>query len=426
MAGQIELGHEPPLLLSDESENAPVRRAVSIRWLGGTILTGLTSVFLMGGALMAALDNPNQLASLPDGVELEHGAVSPKDGFGQKSDRMRPIEEEIATRQILQVSTVTRQGERDFIKLRPFARITATLGAAKDDQQVEIPEYDVLRIFADSSAPEPAAASASGDGTISDTNVDGEVSVKVSALPVGTPVMNSVALDSSAVEQIVRAAAKFGGGGDLKMATAMAYASDADYGGDVGMVEGEDPFSALGVKIVPENVSNIAKSDVETIAGQTVDEKLITVSGDKELLVVLEENNMTEDDATEVVTALAELIDLNDLDADNKIRIAYTADESDAAAERALRVSVYEDGVHQATVARSDAETFVRADEPSPLPEAVADADTVVNRSAALPKLYDAVYRTALEQQVPAPLVDQLIRIFAFDVDFQEIGRAHV
>jgi murein DD-endopeptidase MepM/ murein hydrolase activator NlpD len=36
-----------------------------------------------------------------------------------------------------------------------------------------------------------------------------------------------------------------------------------------------------------------------------------------------------------------------------------------------------------------------------------------------LPKLYDAVYRTALDQQVPAPLVDQLIRVFAFDVDFQ-------
>ena len=36
-----------------------------------------------------------------------------------------------------------------------------------------------------------------------------------------------------------------------------------------------------------------------------------------------------------------------------------------------------------------------------------------------MPKVYDAVYRTALEQQVPKPLIDQLIRIFAFDVDFQ-------
>jgi murein DD-endopeptidase MepM/ murein hydrolase activator NlpD len=390
-----------------------------MRWLGGTILTGLTSVFLMGGALMAALDSPNHFAGPPDASGTDLAEIDGVNGFGQKSDRMRPIEEEIATRQILQVSTVTRHGERDFIKLRPFARITATLGTANDeDRQVDIPEYDVLRIFADSSTPDPGSAGTGDDGTLSDTNVDGEVSVKVSELPVGTPVMSTVALDSAAVEQIVRAAAKFGGGGDLKMATAMAYANDADYGGDVGMVEGEDPFSALGVKIVPENVSSVAKSDVEAIAGQTFQEKLVTLTGNEELLTVLEKNNMTEDDATEVVTALAELMDLSKLDSENKIRVAYIPDEDDAAAESAIRVSVYENGVHQATVARSDADTFVRADEPNPLPESTAETETV-NRTAALPKLYDAVYRTALEQQVPGPLVDQLIRIFAFDVDFQ-------
>ena len=36
-----------------------------------------------------------------------------------------------------------------------------------------------------------------------------------------------------------------------------------------------------------------------------------------------------------------------------------------------------------------------------------------------MPKLYDAVYETALAQQVPKPLIDQLIRMFAYDVDFQ-------
>jgi len=418
--GRVDLGNEPPLLLSDEPKTAPVRRAVSMRWLGGTILTGLTSVFLMGGALTAALDNPHQFAELPDAAGIGIAENDDANSFSQKSDRMRPIEEEIATRQILQVSTVTRQGERDFIKLRPFAKISATLGTAKDEErQVEIPEYDVLRIFADTSTPEPGPTGPADDGTISDTNVDGEVSVKVSNLPVGTPMMSTVALDGAAVEQIVRAAAKFGGGGDIKMTAAMAYANDVDYGGDVGMVEAEDPFSALGVKIVPENVSNVAKSDVETVAGQIVQEKLFSVSGNDEMLTVLEKNNMTEDDATEVVTALADLMDLSSLDSDNKIRVAYTPDEDDAAAERAIRVSVYENGVHQATVARSDADAFVRADEPNPLPESVAEEDTVVSRAAALPKLYDAVYRTALDQQVPAPLVDQLIRIFAFDVDFQ-------
>ena len=36
-----------------------------------------------------------------------------------------------------------------------------------------------------------------------------------------------------------------------------------------------------------------------------------------------------------------------------------------------------------------------------------------------MPRLYDAVYETALEQEVPPPLIEQLVRIFAYDVDFQ-------
>ncbi len=216
-AGTVDLGNEPPLYLTQEPETTPVPRAISFRWLGGTILTGLTSIFLMGGALMAALDNPNQFASLPDALGLEVGEAG-DDEFGQKSDRMRPIEEEVATRQILQVSTVTRQGERDFIKLRPFAKITATLGSAKEELSAEIPPYDVLRIFADTSASESDAPSPGGsaptstDDQISDTTVDGEVAVKVSALPLDAPGLATVALDAATVEQVVRAAMKFGGG----------------------------------------------------------------------------------------------------------------------------------------------------------------------------------------------------------------------
>ena len=41
----------------------------------------------------------------------------------------------VASRQVLQVSTVTRQGERDLIKLRPFARISTTLSGPQPSAQ---------------------------------------------------------------------------------------------------------------------------------------------------------------------------------------------------------------------------------------------------------------------------------------------------
>ena len=84
-----------------------------------------------------------------------------------------------------------------------------------------------------------------------------------------------------------------------------------------------------------------------------------------------------------------------------------------------IRVSIYDDGAHQATVARADDNSFVRADEPNANLDEFADADSAPATTGGLPRVYDALYATALEQQVPAPLIDQLIRIFAFDVDFQ-------
>jgi hypothetical protein len=128
-AGSVDLGTEPPLMLGDEpEEEAPVRRAVSLRWLAGTILTGFTSIFLMGGALMAALDNPNQFAESPD--QLAETAPGPQAAgieFGRKGDRIRPLEEQIASRQILQVSTVTSPLRQDHrlagdAEIRPFRR----------------------------------------------------------------------------------------------------------------------------------------------------------------------------------------------------------------------------------------------------------------------------------------------------------------
>ncbi|MEH0070496.1 hypothetical protein V6L77_09445 [Pannonibacter sp. Pt2-lr] len=44
----------PPLVVYDERNALPDRRKVSLRWLTGTVLTGVTSIVLMGGALVAA------------------------------------------------------------------------------------------------------------------------------------------------------------------------------------------------------------------------------------------------------------------------------------------------------------------------------------------------------------------------------------
>ena len=452
-AGTIDLGNDPPMIIGedDEGDAAPIPRAVSWRWLTGTVLTGVTSILLMGAALMVALSNPNQFASLPDSFAAN---APDSDGlvFGRKADRMRPVEEHVSNRQVLQVSTVTRQGERDFIKLKPFAKINASLGTGSAEIAAAVPAYDAVRIFADTATPEPATPVAVAAADQSEPGngaaVDGEIAVKVSAFPIANPDLEpSVTLDTPEVEQIVRASAHLIGDG-----TDVAALSYADPNADLAA---GDAISALGVTIVPENVSNIAKSDAGLTLDDGYQEKIIAVAKSENLRSLFQENTITGDDADEIIAAMSQLVDVSRLRPGQKIRVAFATDPATAALDqpnvdqdaspaaadagqdapqnapenaaktaqgvlRPIRVSIYDNGAHQATVARADNNAFVRADEPSATPELFAEALPEEPPAAGgAPKLYDALYQTALEQQVPQPLIEQLIKVFAYDVDFQ-------
>jgi murein DD-endopeptidase MepM/ murein hydrolase activator NlpD len=83
------------------------------------------------------------------------------------------------------------------------------------------------------------------------------------------------------------------------------------------------------------------------------------------------------------------------------------------------RLSVYSGETLEAAVAVTDRGGYVRVTPPRhsakrPSRDETDDADD----SDAM-RLYDSFYETALKQEIPRPIVDELVRIFANDVDFQ-------
>ena len=118
---------------------------------------------------------------------------------------------------------------------------------------------------------------------------------------------------------------------------------------------------------------------------------------------------------------MASPLSSTDIKAGYKLRVALeTSDKADSAKIR--RVSVYYRGNHISSVARRDDGQYVYAPAPAPVP-AIADIEdknaySVVSRKQ-LPSIYNGIYRAALSQKLTKPLARQLIKIFAFDVDFQ-------
>ncbi|MCC6982400.1 MAG: M23 family metallopeptidase [Bauldia sp.] len=407
-SGVIELGDEPALA-SGKEDVQHLRRSVSLRWLSGTVLTGVSSSLLIGGALLAAMDSPRQFVT-PASASVLTQSTGTSD-FAGKADRIEPIIQAPASRQLLQVSTRTRQDDRDLIRLRPFARISAGLSMPSEAEAAAIPAYDPLAIFGEVEAERAPAQAAAATDQIYGAYVNGEVAIKVVEFPLGDPALTAPVIVADAeVESIVRNAARSIASGGV---ATFAYAE-----ADQVREPMDDPFAALGVSIVPENVTLIARSDA---GGSSPSERILYFQSGDTFQTALARSEVPTEDATAITGALNSLIDLNGLRPGEIIRVGLgPAEIGDI--PRPTRVSIYENGVHQATVARTDANAFVRADEPDPMDDLAAAANSgapISTGSGQMPRLYEAIYQTALDQEVPRDLIPELIKIFSYEVDFQ-------
>src|SRR3974390_1062468 len=160
-AGIIDRGPEPPLSV-DGSEAAVIdRRRVSVQWFSGTILTGLCGAALIGGAVFASLDGEMTFARMPERVESAlRGAFGGSDRIVtlHKSDRLPPPGESTAARSVMRVSTVTRVGNRDVMRVRPFVRISGNLSMTTSDLSAKIPPFNAQRMLSDSGSSAPISA----------------------------------------------------------------------------------------------------------------------------------------------------------------------------------------------------------------------------------------------------------------------------
>src|SRR5690606_26430619 len=111
--------------------------------------TGITSCVLMGVALFAALDGRQQLA-IPAEAYAATGDAADQ-GLDKVSRGGRLLGPKIAARPvdkaILEVSTVTHDGEREVVRRQPFAHVKMKL-AMNYKTQENYPAFDPLAIFA--------------------------------------------------------------------------------------------------------------------------------------------------------------------------------------------------------------------------------------------------------------------------------------
>jgi murein DD-endopeptidase MepM/ murein hydrolase activator NlpD len=414
-AERIDLGNEPPLSVDGESTGLVDRRRVSVQWFSGTILTGLCGAALMGGAVFAALDGETNFATVPERVEAAvrgavNGVIDRVANATRKADRLPPPGEANAARQVVRVTTTSRgSGNREIVRVRPFIRVAGNLSLSVSELSASIPPFNAQKMLAQSEGVVAGADGAAG------AEPDAEVSFFTRDLTTALPRAKIAAVVS--IDEVlarVRDAASWDGSTgqrpplitDSIPPTLTAYAPEKN--GDV--------YGGFEPRIVQENVTLLPKTTAQETGGNAWNERTIVLKKGDSVSNILREMGATADDIKAITAAFgARGKDSTPRDG-YKLRVLL-APASDGKRLQPVRVIIATDTSIEAMVAWSDKGKYVAVDVRSANSVAASGSDDEDDGKGV--RLYQSIYETALRNHVPRPVIDDLIRIYSYDVDFQ-------
>ncbi|MDE1156942.1 MAG: M23 family metallopeptidase [Neorhizobium sp.] len=404
------LGEEPPILA--DGRRAPDRREISLRWLSGTFLTGITSSVLMGVALFAALDGRQQMATPAEAYAgLPH---ADHDDIASRGKRLLGgnIVAMPTDRKIMEVSTVVHEGNKEVVRRRPFAHVKMTL-AFNHVAPETYPPFDPLNIFASGDASPPPA---SRTGALYGSNVESDVSLQTSAFPTrGNPFPYAAGMTLAEVEENVRSNGSLLTAGQAQM-SALNYVDPRRFSSrDDDVV---DLASGPAARVVEENMS-VSTPEVVTAKSRDYADDIIPVRRAMPVSEAMTEVGYPDGKAKEISGYLQSRLGDATLQPGDVLRIGVI---QEGQMVLVVRTSLYRRNQHLVTVALDDHGRFVDAAEPSRL-DAVAGAFSGQPAQALagreLPSVYDGIYRAALSYGMTTDMTALMVKLLASNVDLQ-------
>jgi murein DD-endopeptidase MepM/ murein hydrolase activator NlpD len=411
---------ELPLEADGRRVAAMDRRRVSLRWLAGTILTCVCGAGLMGAAVLATLGHRLYFAEPPTHVTFSRKDAPDDSGVNpHKADRLVQAVDVVAAKRTFRAPTAVRFGDKELMKVHSFTRVETTLLLADAGLADEVPAFNPLKLLADARAPadpppEPVQDDAEvswstrdfrGDGlatgiALSMEEIQAQVAEHVRSMP--RPGAKLIALPPQLLLMRTSRA---------DLSGILAYANPAE---PIAAV----PLSSIEVRMVPENVTNVARAPQASISGQ-IGERLVVIRHGESLESVLLAANVPRDTIAAIVAALGARRGEVAVPEGRRLKLLFADLDGTGTTAALARLSVYSDETLETVVAVTDSGAYVPMILPGRGTKRPARAAADDDADDGGMRLYDSLYQTALKQDIPRPIIDDLVRIFANDVDMQ-------
>ncbi|RFB78269.1 M23 family peptidase [Methylovirgula sp. 4M-Z18] len=448
-----DIGFEPPIEAASRRQSAIERRKISLRWLFGTVLTGMSGAALMGAAIYSALDFDSNFADDPEFANPVHkessatATINPK-----KGDRLVQSVDIVAAKQSYQAPTNVKVGGKEVVRLKTFTHLVTTLTLVDTGFADDVPPFNAQKVMADARNPieqPPEADIAATQPPLDET----EISLNITDLSGKRVVPTNGTLSQDEIHDQVNeflgnllAAGKkpalpippqlllmHTSRAALNLPGSLAYAPLT-----AGTIS--SPLSSIEVRLVPENVTSIPKTSAplgDSAPITTIDQRVTIVGKGDTLGSIVRANGATDDQVKSIVKAFA----ATPVQEGEKVKLLLADLDGSGQNKQICRVSIYRDDTLTASVAIRDTGDYVQvpAEAPAPTADAQGPIKPAAKKTVAAAKgsddgsddeedqsddssgvrLYDSLYQTALKQDLPKSVIDDLVHIFANDVDFQ-------
>ena len=394
-----------------------------LKWLAGTCVAGMVGLCLIGVAIYASMNMSDgggmvsslrraSLAALQPirGATLAHDKQS---ASSEKGDRIQMTAAGFATRHVIHDTVVERQGHREFITIKPYARIVASLGTTEPEDASSLPPFNPFKLYSDAT---PINA-----GTGDAANAAELIAVNVLDVAAGAfPEEDGIELKPEDIDALIAEAAENFAGAETPLLTQGA--------GEATLQQvSYRPDQVMGQIVLAPNTTVIHKTedeasdDSEDTAEALPDgseTKSLTVGRGDTMSSLLSKIGAEQTQAKSIIDAFAPVFQAQDLKQGQELRFTLVPAPSDTGQMEPMKISVFAKGdVHLATVARNKNGDFAATDQSVSMVE-VDEISKLKGPQHAT--LYTSFYHAALSQHLTVDTILKLLRVHSYDVDFKQ------
>lgn len=410
-------GRLPELYLRD----AKARRLISrLKWFISTCIVGAAGLCIIGIAMYASTDMEDgsgmvgslrsaTLATLKPkatGNLIEEKVALP----GEKTNKIETTTKGLTTRYIIQDSVVERRNAREFVTVKPYVRITATLSTVKPDNHDDIPAFNPFDLYAEKKGAKQSASQPDKTENAPDNE---HLRAKFVDLAGGfLPNEDGQELTDEEVERHVAEADAVYAESAAQLRPGLLPSSGNDGAipantsiGDLRQERIQRARTTVLEKI-PEEDEHIDNNELQSI---------IVNPGDT-LIGLLKDAGAESWQAQSISDAFSKSSNGTKLRVGQELRLKLAPAAKDSSSKEPVKVSIFSGVKPEATALRTADGDYSLSEDHIQLGDKADKSDGTIERAS----LYSSIYSAALAQSLDRDMTLKMLRTFSYDVDYKQ------